>query len=562
MASHTAAARGRRDTVAATTASTRHARTIQGALPIVAKAIGRRLDVQVRIGGSEARTDGRTICLPSLPFEDPDVETLAFGFLEHEAAHVRYSEPVEAQTELHHRLCNAIEDVRVERRLGDEYPGFAHTLKALVGKLVETDYLKPPLETDSPVTKLGRYLLYRLRADVLEQEAIRTYASRAEKLFRQAFPRGACVRIASVMGRVPTLKSSQEALDLAREILDIIKEESEEPPPQPPAAPEAATGEPQSSGTGLTPGDSGSESGAEAAQREKLRQVLDASPADLGEDLRQTMGAALQEKAAEVASASETAGVGRAQTPLQEPPLDPAVALAEVKEATIALRTRIRSFVESARRSGRAYGRQGARAEPRRFVRAMLGDPRVFKKKRTREDVNTAVVLLLDRSGSMATDQRIIVAAQSTLAAATALEAIPRVAVAAGVFPACETDVELLTSFSDSVRRTAHRYKAVEPEGGTPLLPAMLWAADELIARREPRKMLVVVTDGQPAAFGACQDVITRCWRGGIEVYGIGIRVPDISSLFPVSRAIDTLEELAPAMFGVLQEALSGRVIN
>jgi len=45
----------------------------------------------------------------------------------------------------------------------------------------------------------------------------------------------------------------------------------------------------------------------------------------------------------------------------------------------------------------------------------------------------------------------------------------------------------------------------------------------------------------------------------GIEVYGLGIKVPDIEALFPVSRSIDEVADLAGAMFGMLQEALSGR---
>ncbi|MBL8269561.1 MAG: hypothetical protein JNL55_24410, partial [Steroidobacter sp.] len=92
-----------------TTASTaglfraRQQRTLVGALPFVARAIGRRMNIEIRIGGQQAHTDRRSyIQLPTLPFEDPEVETLAFGYLEHEAAHIRYTQDLEIDTPVLH----------------------------------------------------------------------------------------------------------------------------------------------------------------------------------------------------------------------------------------------------------------------------------------------------------------------------------------------------------------------------------------------------------------------------------------------------------------------------
>ncbi len=75
---------------------------------------------------------------------------------------------------------------------------------------------------------------------------------------------------------------------------------------------------------------------------------------------------------------------------------------------------------------------------------------------------------------------------------------------------------------------------------------------DELLMRHEPRKILHTVVDGQPAQLALCQQIVRRCWDGGIEACGLGIGMPDIQELFLISHSIMTLAELAAAVLGVL----------
>lgn len=555
--------------------SARQQRTIQGALPIVARAIGRRMDVEVQIGGDDAVTDGRVITLPTLPFHDPEVETLAFGYLEHEAAHIRYTQPVESKSELHHRLCNTIEDVRIERELAREFPGFASTLRQLVTKLVHDNVLQRPSEDDPSGVKLRRYLSYRLRSEVLQQHGLAEYATQAEGIFRQAFTPGACVRIGSVIGRVPTLRSTQDASDLAAEILSILEDEAKDPPPLPPP-PGAAVAEhatdagaagpnPDASagGTGSAMPAGGAASADPHAQgRANLRELLNAPSPDLGPELSETLSETLQGAASESVrrSGGHAGGFGRADAPITPPPGDPGQMLADVHEASTALRTRLRSLVESVRHARRAYTRHGTRLAPQRVVRAMLGDARLFPIKRPGREVNTAIEIICDRSGSMAGD-RMVVAARSTLAAASGLTAIRGVSVEAAVFPGYEHDIELLTRFDEPLRSTATRYGAIQARGGTPMYEALMWGCERLLMRSEPRKILMCLTDGQPPAstYQACQHVIAAAIAGGIEVYAVGIKVPNITGLFPIARSIDDVSELAGVTFGLLQSALTGR---
>lgn len=78
-----------------------------------------------------------------------------------------------------------------------------------------------------------------------------------------------------------------------------------------------------------------------------------------------------------------------------------------------------------------------------------------------------------------------------------------------------------------------------------------------LYAQKEEQKIVLVITDGMPDEIEACRAVLSRMRALHMEVYGIGIRQTFIEKLLPkTSRVITTLPELAPAMFGLLQDAL------
>src|SRR5699024_9771425 len=109
--------------------------SIKEALPIVAAGYAERFDVQIEIGGNEAYTDGRTIHMPMVE----DVEkNIVWGYLAHEAAHVKWTDfSVRARNKHEHILVNALEDVRVERCMMNEYPGTVFTLNALDEYLIK-----------------------------------------------------------------------------------------------------------------------------------------------------------------------------------------------------------------------------------------------------------------------------------------------------------------------------------------------------------------------------------------------------------------------------------------
>ena len=86
---------------------------------------------------------------------------------------------------------------------------------------------------------------------------------------------------------------------------------------------------------------------------------------------------------------------------------------------------------------------------------------------------------------------------------------------------------------------------------------ALWWVLGMLSTRPEHRKVILVVTDGYPDDPETAKETIAAAQQMGMEVLGIGINAPIISSIIPVSENITDIHELAPTMFRILQHTMS-----
>ena len=97
---------------------------------------------------------------------------------------------------------------------------------------------------------------------------------------------------------------------------------------------------------------------------------------------------------------------------------------------------------------------------------------------------------------------------------------------------------------------------AVQATGGTPMGEAMYWAARQLSRRREPRKILMVMTDGTPSDPWEVEMAKAALERMGVEVFGVGIGADEVSKLFPKHCVIRSINELPSVMLDMLHKAL------
>ncbi len=596
-----------------------------GALPIIAKALGRRLGVNVVIGArSQAGTDGQTIYLPPLPAASAPLAVLANGFIDHEAAHVRYTDfTVAKPAGLAGLLTNLLEDIRVERALGAAYPGSRRNLAALVAML-ETDApaLPPP---DAPVIRqvLGA-LLYLLRARLLDQTALAAGAAVLEARLDARLPEGAVVKLLALAFAVRQAASTADVIALAERIVAMLQEEAQPPPPgdpvgagrsagagdpvgsppspsdpavgnppapagdpagsppaasgdsmgrppssagdpagSPPAAPGApaggsspAAGDPAEAGPVDSPAAGAAGAGSPGARHAALAALLAAGEGDAaGFDV----GARARDRLTARAAGHPAARTVLAEYGATPPNPDPAGAVARARAATALLRRRLGVLVQAHRDEEAWRARRGRRLDPASLYRPSAGQPVRFVRRTARDAPDTAVGLLLDRSSSMR--GALALASQAVLATALALNELSGVACWVAAFPGAASDrVVPLVGFAERARRVAGRFD-LGAVGGTPLANALWRAGYELSQRPEPRRLLVVATDGEPDDVGAAQQIIGRCRAGGIEVIGLGLgqHLVAVQAVFGArdATAITALAELAPALFALLERRLT-----
>lgn len=170
--------------------------------------------------------------------------------------------------------------------------------------------------------------------------------------------------------------------------------------------------------------------------------------------------------------------------------------------------------------------------------------------------IDTAVHILLDISGSMTS--RIELAGAACYSMALALAAIPGISVGVSAFPADYKEYVAATVYPllQHGKRITNSF-AAEAHGSTPMTEALWWVLGMLSTRPEHRKIILVVTDGYPDDPETAKETITAAQRMGMEVLGIGIDAPIISSIIPVSETITDIRELAPAMFRLLQQIMT-----
>ena len=90
---------------------------IMSCLPLLACILGKQYNITVEIGGTQAYTDGRTIHIPALKMDTDDIFIkMTRSYLDHEAAHIRYTDFQLLQQanlrRLQFHIFNIIEDWR------------------------------------------------------------------------------------------------------------------------------------------------------------------------------------------------------------------------------------------------------------------------------------------------------------------------------------------------------------------------------------------------------------------------------------------------------------------
>lgn len=528
----------------------------EGALPIIVTNYAGVSGVQVRQHGRLAYTDGNEITIPRLDLSDPKKARCAFGYLAHEAAHVRYTDFEVVRRYrgqiLKHALLNILEDARIERLIGEDYIGVWENLELLrSGDVQGWNKYVSELDEKPPLQILLAFLLcytgsYSQRFAVLR--------SRAALLFwksRRALRHRELSAVARLSLRILKAQSTSDAAAITDAIFAVLNTSG--------CFENAGTTQ---GGPGprvrIRRGRNGRICGSIRPGGE-LKEQCDRLEGSIGNCLTGIAPGADPSSMAPPESA--TAGTAdvlpytRGECRAGRKAFIRRIASTAFLRRTLS--QKVRAWVDH---EGAQSGR-GRRINPWKAALIRTGETKVFYDRVREEDHSTSVHMLVDVSGSMlSTDggeqTRCDAACRCALSLACALENIEGIVPLCSFFPGFRNDVE--TALSQGQKASARApYFDQKPRGSTPLAQALLHAVDAAEATACRRHIVLVLTDGIPDSLTHAKAAVKKAEEARIECYGIGIRLDFIKSLLPQSEVIQTPAELDNAVFSLL-----GRVIS
>ena len=547
-------------------------------LPIVAACLGDKLGVQIKLGNT-ACTDGRTIVLPVNIDEKKINKEELLGFVVHEAGHIRYTDMQcwknRDPSPLLRSLANAIEDSRIERLMIKKYAGAQYLLRCAHDPCLE-EYLKPAYKPNE-ASALGLYCITATSAMFRDGLAVKV----------RDVMRGWCVRyfgerttaaVDAELSNFFKFKSVYDVIACSERIISLLKKRAVCRENLRPTEGEghSATGK-----TDAEVGNHDTETSKEANQAaaKAAAAALEAKPEEIDtSDLSENGQEKLQD-AADLSGQVE-------QTPFKvdwRNPISPDKVLlfgnmgyefgrkrlAEAKVNSARLRRAMTGIIQAKSHEGVYTAASGRRLQASRLSRLISGSTQVFERREETQNVDTAVSVLLDLSGSTGVAGGNL-AIQSALSLITALQTVPKVKTALTVFPAValrgdawgdnmsfikkEPCINVLP-FGERLEKRVQLIGCLESLGATPLTETLARSCKVLSQRPEKRKVVIVITDG--AIRDNSNSVLECMRRWGIEVAAVGIGLDSsddeeyFRQAFPIYALLDDFAQLPAALMNI-----------
>lgn len=600
---------------------------------------GRNKDLSVVFEGDRAYTDGKEIVLPSLPqgLEFSKDVAMAFrGYLDHEAGHNRHTDIESVMKYADHNseqafhIWNALEDMWLERRVMEEYPGAEKNLRSLASQVSEKELenMKANLDIFSSYT-----------ADAVINSILRAgrrsplnYGGDANNTMYDMMPDKFKEWGNKWVEEVHKCKNSTEIFNLALQIEKLLEETTNMKP-----QPKNGEGEDENKGSGSgldgepseftydpngDPCEGKSPNGkGEKLVKGELKGKDSKGKAMVSKPINEFAKEFIQHQTDIHMKAPEAAGLTkyRVLTTRFDEVYDrtkPATRKAKVhdlmQEATAVdyeeikntlggtvntMKARLRRALLAKETRDWDFAREHGRLDSKKLVAGSLGSPTVYKQRKERLEMDTAVHLLIDLSGSMA-GGKIKVAAEAAIAFSECLEGTQikyqitgfsnygwnqefrkiydKAEKSGKVFHRTEPlNLFRYKKFSESLQVAKGSISAISRSAGgnNSDYDAINWATQELKIRPEKRKILLVFSDGQPANdmlnshnYGilerALKEGIDNAGKSGVECVGIGILTEHVKRLYPKSVSIGSVEELSGATFTQLSNLLTGGKVN
>lgn len=239
-----------------------------------------------------------------------------------------------------------------------------------------------------------------------------------------------------------------------------------------------------------------------------------------------------------------------------------------------ALANKIRRLLQVRSQARYTTGATEGKIHRKRAYRAALptiGDGHwnreIFKRRYQDDTLDVCVEILCDFSGSMSGEKM----AHAAFGGYILSDAIGRVLkVPTQVATFSETGVSsvicVLKNWNESVSEEMYKdrvCRASNTMGGNDDASAIAWAYDDILKRKEKRKIIIVLSDGSPASgrMGDCMratmDMVKEIEQSRqVEIYGIGIQSRNVNHIYSESETISHPKEIEDAILNTVKRKL------
>lgn len=573
---------------------------------------GRKAEVRVVFEGEQAMTDNNTIVLPSLPQGaeiDEKSEGIFRGFTDHEAGHVRHTDRkvLEGAKGLFkanpglQMVWNSLEDVWLEKRVIDEYPGAKKNLR-ITAEAIDERALKDIPEGDER-WKDDKFI----GGIAITWEGRKGYGHKTgEQCLDRVSPELREV-LPSWVKAVDLCENTQDVLNLAKIIHGQLKEEEYEDP---------------SEELRKAKGEGEGKPGKNPSRRLGSTDTTDEAGEDYKDDYKVYEGPKLEDLVKETAqrlSASKKGAemylpystqydkwhhvkdadnkyghytYGKAMRHMaQSHPNKYQHRIERASGHINVVRRKLERALMSKLNRGWETGHEFGKLDNKRLVQAWRAEPKVYKRREPVSELDTAVSFLIDLSGSMcggkadlATDVVVV------LAEVMAKVGIPFEIIgfnsksnyhtgAGGGWQSAYSehgnkyaryeccDMYLFKSWDDRFHEAKKVIAHIDQHAGGNNIDgeSVLYAFSRLKVRKEKRKVLMVLSDGSPAWSGIRANGVTHTRQSvktvesqGVTCVGIGIMDDSVRKFYPRNVVVNELADLGLNAVDQLARVLLG----
>lgn len=497
-----------------------------------------------------------------------------------------------SQGKLFNEVRNAIEDVRMERAVSAEWPGARINLERLVKQAIARGWFSFVSVDSDIATQLQAMVLYYCRYTFCEQVALQAHSESAITAFEQSTSKELSSKLIGILNKVPSLLSNKCSYGLTNEIFNLLKDEldnsqdnnedddseSNQGEPQSSQSDESGTGDnidssddnqgdsqnPQYSEEDDDDNLESSESGNDQSKRgependstsnqhngEQATQDSDNSTEQSGEsngaagllqkllsttdfeeipDLHEKVRGELENQANELQSGTEAGYFDEHPSVVVREAVVGSFDANQAKRISAPLRRELMRVVNDLDSQQTRFSRSGNTIDANKLSGIPAGNFGVFRTDHIVRAPNCAFTILVDRSSSMGSESRMEIANGCTFALANALDGIQKVKTEVLYFNS-SPEIHLAKSFTEKASSSIPSFR-VDAAGGTLTGKALDKALQRIALRSEPKKVIILITDGQTY----CNDVpvlketLQNADLLNVTVLGIGIKTDHLN---------------------------------